>query len=93
MDFKSCNLDRPGGSNGDGLMYIVNHFLQIKIGNLFIPNDIFLLRTNAPTGEGSIGAHVDVCNKKWGRKPKAVLVDRFNRGQFGRTFLFADQYS
>ena len=79
-DFSSCNLDRPSGSNGDGLMYIVNHFLQVKIGDIFIPNEILLPRTNAATGRGSIGAQVDVCKNKWGRKPKAVLVDRFNRG-------------
>lgn len=62
-------------------MYIVNHFLQVKIGDIFIPNELLLLRTNAPTGKGSIGAQVDVCNDKWKRKPKAVLVDRFNRGK------------
>ena len=61
-------------------MYIVNHFLQVKIGDIFIPNEILLPRTNAPTGKGSIGAQADVCKGKWGRKPKAVLVDRFNRG-------------
>lgn len=63
-------------------MYIVNHFLQVKIGDIFIPNEILLGRTNAPTGKGSIGAQVDVCKGKFGRKPKAVLVDRFNRGEF-----------
>lgn len=38
-------------------------------------------RTNAATGKGSIGQHVDLCKSKWGRKPKAVLLDRFNRGK------------
>lgn len=64
-------------------MYIVNHFLQVKIGDIFIPNEILLGRTNAPSGTGSIGAQVDLCKSKFGgRKPKVVLVDRFNRGEF-----------
>jgi hypothetical protein len=83
-DFSSCDLNRPGGSNGDGLMYIVNHFLAFKLGDIFVPNELLLRRTNAPTGKGSIGAQADVCKNKWGRKPNFILVDRFNRGKLWR---------
>jgi len=41
--FNQCTLDRgPAGSNGDGLMYIVNHFLDIEVGAdvLHIPDEI-----------------------------------------------------
>jgi hypothetical protein len=41
--FNQCTLDRgPEGSKGDGLMYIVNHFLDIEVGAdvLDIPDDI-----------------------------------------------------
>jgi hypothetical protein len=41
--FDQCTLDRgPDGSEGDGLMYIVNHFLDIEVGEdvLNIPDDL-----------------------------------------------------
>jgi hypothetical protein len=41
--FDQCKLDRgPEGNNGDGLMYIVNHFLDIEVGAdvLNIPDKI-----------------------------------------------------
>jgi hypothetical protein len=41
--FNQCTLDRgPAGSKGDGLMYIVNHFLDIEVGAdvLHIPDEI-----------------------------------------------------
>lgn len=41
--FYQCTLDRgPEGSKGDGLMYIVNHFLDIEVGAdvLNIPDEV-----------------------------------------------------
>lgn len=35
--FDNCNLDRPPGSNGDGLMMLVNHFKDIDLFGIFIP--------------------------------------------------------
>jgi hypothetical protein len=80
-DFPSCELDRPGGSNGDGLMYIVNHFLDVKLfDDVLVPDRFHAPRTNAATGAGSIGAQNDVCKSRWGRKPTIVLVDYFETG-------------
>ncbi|CAG8951088.1 hypothetical protein HYFRA_00006486 [Hymenoscyphus fraxineus] len=78
-NFPSCDIDRPSGST-DNLMLIVNHMLHIDIFGIMIPDRGNLERTNAATGPGSIGAQVDVCKRKWGRKPRLVLVDFFNTG-------------
>ena len=79
-DFPTCELDRPGG-NGDGMMYIVNHFLDIDLfDGILIPDEADASRTNAATGAGSIGAQNDVCKAKWGREPNIVLVDYFETG-------------
>jgi hypothetical protein len=62
-------------------MYIVNHFLDIKLfDDVLIPDRFHASRTNAATGAGSIGAQNDVCKSKWGRKPNIVLVDFFENG-------------
>jgi hypothetical protein len=82
-NFSSCALDRPAGSNGDGLMMIVNHFLDVEIlPGVLVPDDALDTRTNAPTGAGSIGAQADLCKQTWGRKPNLILLDRFNRGEY-----------
>ena len=36
--------------------------------------------TNAATGTGSIGAQVGLCEGLYGRAPKGVLVDYFEKG-------------
>ncbi|KAH7356478.1 PLC-like phosphodiesterase [Rhexocercosporidium sp. MPI-PUGE-AT-0058] len=79
-DFPSCDLDRPRESDGSGLMYIVNHFLDLDIFGILIPATIELPRTNAATGDGSVGAQADLCTSKWGRRPNVVLVDFFETG-------------
>ncbi|RFU28536.1 hypothetical protein B7463_g7802, partial [Scytalidium lignicola] len=77
--FSSCALDRPGGSNGDGLMMIVNHFLDVDILGILIPDDPADGTTNAATGPGSIGAQADLCYSTWGRSPNFILVDYSNK--------------
>jgi len=81
-DFPQCTLDRPAGASPDGRMYIVNHFLDIDLGGtgILIPDRGALNRTNAATGNGSIGAQVGLCESKYGRAPVAVLVDFFDEG-------------
>ncbi|KAH8820890.1 PLC-like phosphodiesterase [Xylogone sp. PMI_703] len=79
-NFSSCALDRPAGSNGDGLMMIVNHFLDIDILGILIPDDPADETTNAATGTGSIGAQADLCYSTWGRKPNFILVDYSDKG-------------
>jgi len=78
--FSSCALDRPPGSSGAGLMMIVNHFLDVDILGIDIPDELAAGTTNAATGTGSIGAQSDLCYSTWGRNPNVVLVDYFNLG-------------
>lgn len=66
-------------------MYIVNHNLNKEIpgvGDVLGMGDAMLVpdreavgRTNAESGEGSIGAQVGVCEGLWARRPNVVLVD------------------
>jgi hypothetical protein len=80
-DFPSCALDRPSGSSGSGLMMIVNHFLDLDIFGILIPDTLALDTTNAATGTGSIGAQADLCYQTWGRMPNVILVDYFQAGK------------
>ena len=63
-------------------MYIVNHFLDLDIFGVLIPATIELPRTNAATGDGSVGAQADLCTSTWGRRPNVILVDFFETGKF-----------
>ncbi|KAK6584029.1 hypothetical protein PZA11_003759 [Diplocarpon coronariae] len=78
--FPSCAIDRPSGLSGSGLMYIVNHFLDFDLFSILFPATIELARTNAAKGDGSVGAHADLCSKSWGRRPNVILVDFFEKG-------------
>lgn len=78
--FSSCALDRPSGSTGAGLMMIVNHFLDVDILGILIPDFAADSKTNAATGSGSIGEQADLCISTWGRSPNLILVDDYNVG-------------
>lgn len=78
--FAECTIDRPPNSSPDGKMYIVNHFLDLKIGSIEIPDNDADLVTNAATGDGSIGAQVGLCEGLYNRAPVAILVDYFDHG-------------
>jgi hypothetical protein len=82
-NFPDCSIDRPSGSNGAGLMYIINHFLDINILNsgVLVPDKGSAGTTNAATGTGSIGAQADLCTQQHGAKPNFVLVDYFDIGE------------
>jgi len=79
--FSSCALNRPPGSSGAGLMMIVNHFLDVDILGILIPDDAADATTNAATGVGSIGAQADLCISTWNRSPNLILVDYFQNGR------------
>ena len=79
-NFAECTLDRPPNSLPDGKMYIVNHFLDISVFGILIPDNPRDQQTNAATGSGSIGAQVALCEGIYKRNPKAVLVDYFDKG-------------
>ena len=78
--FPECSIDRPAGATGEGCMYIVNHFLDLDLGGIDIPDNAADNTTNAATGVGSIGAQADLCIGLYGRAPMGILVDYFNRG-------------
>ena len=78
--FPQCTIDRPPGATADGRMYIVNHFLDVSIGGIDVPDREALNTTNAATGTGSIGAQADLCIGLYGRAPVGVLVDFFDQG-------------
>lgn len=80
--FPSCVLDRPSNSNGSGLMMLVNHYLDLSLFGILIPNAFLLPQTNAATGKGSVGAQADLCLQTWGRVPNVILVDFFSAGEF-----------
>ncbi|OQD84327.1 hypothetical protein PENANT_c013G09907 [Penicillium antarcticum] len=52
--FSSCKIDRPSDASATGRMYIVNHFLDVDILGVLIPDRDKADSTNAATGEGSI---------------------------------------
>ncbi|KAI9744018.1 MAG: hypothetical protein M1818_002752 [Claussenomyces sp. TS43310] len=78
--FNECTLDRPSGASASGRMYIVNHFLDVSILGILIPDTSDDAQTNAATGNGSIGAQADLCYGIYGRMPNFVLVDNFDTG-------------
>ena len=62
-------------------MMIVNHFLDLDIFGILVPDTFADATTNAATGTGSIGAQADLCISVWGRSPNLILVDDFNIGK------------
>jgi hypothetical protein len=68
-------------------MMIVNHFLDLDILSILIPDTLALETTNAATGTGSVGAQADLCLRTWGRVPNLILVDFF---EFGDVFAAQD---
>lgn len=63
-------------------MYMINHFLDsystILGVSIFTPNTAKLNETNAATGTGSIGFHVDNCIMLYGRYPNIILLDYYD---------------
>ena len=78
--FPQCSLDRPSGASPTGRMYIVNHFLDINLDGILIPDSGRAAQTNAATGDGSIGAQSALCEGLYGSAPKGVLVDYMDQG-------------
>jgi hypothetical protein len=79
--FPDCSINRPSGVTADGRMYIVNHFLDVDILGVLIPDRSAAATTNAATGTGSIGAQAALCKGLYGRPPNFVLVDFTDQGQ------------
>jgi hypothetical protein len=58
-------------------MYIVNHFLDISLLSILLPDDPADQTTNSLA---SIEAQANLCVGLYGRQPNFVLVDYFNVG-------------
>jgi hypothetical protein len=82
--FAQCKIDRANKLDGSGKtsMNIVNHFLDMEIPftDILIPDRDAASKTNAKTGDGSIGAHADLCKSTYGRYPNVLLIDFFGEG-------------
>lgn len=78
--FSNCSIDRPSGASASGRMYIVNHFLDVDIFGVKVPDRVHAARTNAATGDGSIGSQASLCEGLYDRAPNAVLLDFVDKG-------------
>jgi hypothetical protein len=67
-------------------MMIVNHFKDIDLFGIDIPDVFDDASTNAATGSGSIGEQSDLCITTWGRSPNLILLDNFNIGMCGLNY-------
>jgi hypothetical protein len=69
-------------SNGKSSMYIVNHFLDVDLAGILVPDKADSARTNAADGDGSISSQVALCVGLYERYPNVVLIDEVGRGNF-----------
>ncbi|KAG5654708.1 hypothetical protein H0H81_007464 [Sphagnurus paluster] len=74
-----CSVNRTKGDTATQ-MYLINHFLDKLIFNQPVPDIAKLDVTNAATGAGSLGAHVDTCVALNTRAPNFLLVDFYEYG-------------
>ncbi|GLA76441.1 hypothetical protein AtubIFM55763_008015 [Aspergillus tubingensis] len=79
--FPDCSIDRPAGASASGRMYIVNHFLDVDILGILIPDKDHASDTNAVSGSGSIGAQADLCYSIYSRLPNFILLDFVDLGE------------
>lgn len=79
--FDDCSINRPSGASADGRMYIVNHFLDLDILDIDIPDKAAAAQTNAVSGTGSIGAQASLCESLYGRAPNGILLDWVDIGE------------
>lgn len=81
--FSNCSVDRPSGgqSQAAGRMYIMNHFLDLDLFGIDVPDAEAINTTNAWQGSGSIGANAAECFGMYQQNPKGILLDYINEGQ------------
>ncbi|KAF3761424.1 PLC-like phosphodiesterase [Cryphonectria parasitica EP155] len=77
--FPDCSVNRPAGGSATGRMYLVNHFLDVDIFGIDIPDETAASTTN---GEASIMAEVNECNALYDRYPNFILLDWISVGDF-----------
>ncbi|KAF5323599.1 hypothetical protein D9611_005704 [Ephemerocybe angulata] len=74
-----CSVNRTKGDTGTQ-MFLVNHFLDKVLLGQPVPFVEQLNVTNAASGAGSLGAHVQTCRDNQGRAPNFLLVDFYEYG-------------
>jgi hypothetical protein len=74
-----CNVNRTQGDPAIQL-YLINHFLDKIVFNNPVPDVDKANVTNAATGFGSLGAHVETCVGLHTRPPNFMLVDFYEYG-------------
>ncbi|KAH6964099.1 hypothetical protein HG530_003366 [Fusarium avenaceum] len=88
----NCTVTRPSkiddGVSGlsENFMSLVNHFKYQTLSegsSLFLPDteNIDTVNSNGTTEDGSLGKHLQQCQKEWGAAPNFVLVDFFDKGE------------
>ncbi|RXW12483.1 hypothetical protein EST38_g13370, partial [Candolleomyces aberdarensis] len=84
-----CSVNRTRGDTGTQ-MFLINHFLDKLVLGQPVPFIEQLGVTNAASGVGSLGAHVETCRTAHGRAPNFLLVDFYEYGG-GSVFEVAAQ--
>lgn len=79
--FAKCDINRPAGASAAGRMAIVNHFRDLDIFSIDVPDRLAASQTNAWMGTNSIYEQASACVNDFGKWPNVVLVDWFNDGQ------------
>ncbi|EAU92752.2 hypothetical protein CC1G_01797 [Coprinopsis cinerea okayama7 len=84
-----CQVDRSRGDPSTSL-FLINHYLDKLVLGQPVPDLDKLDATNAVSGFGSLGAHVETCRAVQGRPPNFLLVDFYEYGG-GSVFEVAAQ--
>ncbi|KAJ5654629.1 hypothetical protein N7490_001632 [Penicillium lividum] len=79
--FSNCSIDRPAGASASGRMYLVNHYLDVDILGVDIPDRDKASTTNAAMGDGSFGAQATECEALYGHAPNVMLADFVDKGE------------
>ncbi|EEB95538.1 hypothetical protein MPER_05475, partial [Moniliophthora perniciosa FA553] len=74
-----CSVNRTKG-DASTQMFMINHSLNKLLFNQPAPDPDSANVTNAASGAGSLGAHVDTCRSSVGRAPNFLLVDFYEFG-------------
>ena len=61
-------------------MYLVNHYLDLDILGIDIPDRDAAATTNAATGGGSLGAQATECEALYDHPPNVMLADFVDKG-------------
>lgn len=79
--FSNCSIDRPPGAKPDNRMSIVNHFLDVDLLGVKVPDRAHADKTNAINGESGIITQAKRCVGLYDRVPNVILLDFVDRGE------------